>query len=42
MYGNLTILEFSSKGGLPEVGGGGSLMTQSAGSVTPKGKHSNM
>jgi hypothetical protein len=43
--GNLTILEFSSKwvkvmlpyregGGLPVVGGGGSRMTHSAGSVT--------
>jgi hypothetical protein len=54
-YGNLTILEFSSKwvkvmlpyrevGGLPVVGGGGSMMTHSAASVTvlpPKGKHSN-
>jgi hypothetical protein len=48
-YGNLTILEFSSKwvkvmlpyregGGLPLVGIGGSLMTQSAGSVTTKRK----
>jgi hypothetical protein len=44
-YGNLTILNFSFKwvkvmlpypqgGGLPLVGGGGSLMTHSAGSVT--------
>ncbi len=48
-YGNLTILEFSSKwmkvmlpyrvgGGLPVVGGGGSLMTHSAGSVTTQRK----
>ncbi len=47
--GNLTILEFSSKwvkvmllyregGGLPVVGGGGSLMTHSAGSVTTRRK----
>ncbi len=44
-FGNLTILEFSSKwvkvmlpyregGGLPVVWGGGSLMTHCAGSVT--------
>jgi hypothetical protein len=44
-YGNLTILEYSSKwvkvmlpyrewGGLPVEGGGGSLMTHGAGSVT--------
>ena len=48
-YGNLTILEFSSKwvmvmlpyregGGLPVMGGGGSLMTHSAGSVTTQRK----
>jgi hypothetical protein len=48
-YGNLTILEFSSKwvkvmlphregGGLPVVGGGGSLMIHSAGSVTTQKK----
>ncbi len=48
-YGNLTILEFSSKwvkvmlpyregGGLPVVGGGGSLMTHSAGSVDTQRK----
>jgi hypothetical protein len=45
MYGNLTIQEFSFKwvkvmlpykveGGLPVVGGGGSVMTHTAGSVT--------
>ncbi len=48
-YGNLTILEFSSKwvkvmlpyregGGLPVGGGGCSLMTHSAGSVTTQRK----
>ena len=48
-YGNLTILEFSSKwvkvmlpyregGGMPVVGGGDSLMTHSAGSVTTQRK----
>jgi hypothetical protein len=46
-YGNFTILKFSFKwvkvmqpytvgGGLPVVGGGGSLMTHSAGSVTTR------
>jgi hypothetical protein len=48
-YGNLTIIEFSSKwvkvmlpyregGGLPVVGGGGSLMTHCTGSVTTQRK----
>jgi hypothetical protein len=48
-YGNLTILEYSSKwvkvmlpyregGGLPEVGGRGILMTHGAGSVTTQRK----
>jgi hypothetical protein len=36
----MVMLPYREGGGLPIVGGGGSLMTHSAGFVTPKGKHS--